>query len=238
MYFARSNGSSVSTTIDILDKGKVPILFSIQRMRNLEFELTHTAAGEFLTCQKFGLKNFPLSVSTSDHTVLNVLDLARTNRQPFHSFAAIACPACDGKHRPHTYDKNCKKTKDTAELPAKPDKSSEDNPPVRHTIKMKPRTSADDKVRTIPTETPDVGFRPSGSASSSRRAPDVEIVEKDDEEARPDSREPVPDEPKVEEKKEPGKIKPKSTVTMPIALKRIHDKLSSPTELLYYCDFT
>ena len=192
----------------------------------------HTAAGEFLTCQKLGLKNFPLSVSTSDHTILNVLDLARADRQPSHSFAAITCPACNGKHRPHNYDKTCKKTKDTAELPAKPDKSSEDVRPVRHTIKMKPRTSADDKVRTIPTETPDVGFRPSGSASSSRRAPDVEIVEKDDEEARPDSREPVPDEPKVEEKKEPGKIKPKSTVTMPIALKRIHDKLSSPTELL------
>ena len=47
MYFARSNGSSVSTAIDILDKGMVPILFSIQQMRNLEFELMHTAAREF-----------------------------------------------------------------------------------------------------------------------------------------------------------------------------------------------
>ena len=88
MYFARSNGSSVSTTIDILDKGKVPILFSIQQMRNLEFELMHTAAGEFLTCQKFGLKNFPLSVSTSDHTILNVLDLARADRQPVSQFCS------------------------------------------------------------------------------------------------------------------------------------------------------
>ena len=119
------------------------------------------------------------------------------------------------------------------ELPAEPDKSSMDVPPVRLTIKMKPRTSGDDKVRydTIPVEAPDVGFRPSGTASSSKRAPDVKIVEKDEEEARPDSREHVPDEPKVEEKKEPGKIKPKSTVAMPIALKRIHDKLSSLTEL-------
>ena len=63
MYFARSNGSSVSSAIDILGKGKVPMLFSIQQMRNLEFELMRTAAAEFLTCQKFGLKNFPLSVS-------------------------------------------------------------------------------------------------------------------------------------------------------------------------------
>ena len=47
MYFARSNGSSVSTAIDILDKGMVPILFSIQQMRNLEFELMQTAAREF-----------------------------------------------------------------------------------------------------------------------------------------------------------------------------------------------
>ena len=88
MHFARSNGSSVSTTIDILDKGKVPILFNIQQMRNLEFELAHTAAGEFLTCQKFGLENFPLSASTSDHTVLNVLDLARANRQPPPQFCS------------------------------------------------------------------------------------------------------------------------------------------------------
>ena len=36
-----------STTIAILDQGKVPILFSIQQMRNLEFELARTAAGEF-----------------------------------------------------------------------------------------------------------------------------------------------------------------------------------------------
>ena len=43
-----------------------------------------------------------------------------------------------------------------------------------------------------------MGFRPSGTASSSKRAPDVEIVEKDEEEARPDSREHVPDVPKVE----------------------------------------
>ena len=51
----------------------------------------------------------------------------------------------------------------------------------------------------------------------------LRFVEKGEEEARPDSREHVPDEPKVEEKKEPGKIKPKSTVTMPVALNRIHD---------------
>ena len=41
----------------------------------------------------------------------------------------------------------------------------------------------------------------------------LRFVEKGEEEARPDSREHVPDEPKVEEKKEPGKLKPKSTVT-------------------------
>ena len=144
MLFARSNGSSVSTTIDTLDKGKVPILFSIQQMRNLEFELAHTAAGEFLTCQKFGLKNFPLSVSTSDHTALNVLDLARASRTPSHRFAAITCPACNGKYRPHTYDKNCKKNCRTT---GQASKSSVEVPPVRHTIKMKPRTSGDDKVR-------------------------------------------------------------------------------------------
>ena len=175
-------------------------------------------------------------MSTSDHTVLNALDLARANRQPSHSFAAtlLVQRATANTDLILYLPQNCKKTKDKAELPAMPDKSSVDTTPVRLAIKMKPRTSGDDKVRfgTIPTEAPDVGFRPGGTASSSKRGPDVEIVEKDEEEARPDSRERVPDEAKVEEKKELGKIKPKSTVTMSIALKRIHAELSSPTELL------
>lgn len=93
MHFSWADGSSVSTTVDTLCNGtEAPILFSMQQMRNLEFELTHTA-GELFTRSKFGPKNFPLSVSTSDH-VLNVLDLAQASKHPSHSFAAITCPAC------------------------------------------------------------------------------------------------------------------------------------------------
>ena len=52
-------------------------------------------------------------MSTSNHAVLDILDLVRTSRQPKHSFftkeALVSCPACSGKHRAHTYDENCLK---------------------------------------------------------------------------------------------------------------------------------
>ena len=46
----------ISTSVDILDKGRVPILFSVEQMRNLRMNIEHTPAGEFLTCPVFGLK--------------------------------------------------------------------------------------------------------------------------------------------------------------------------------------
>ena len=46
----------ISTSVDILDKGRVPILFSVEQMRNLRMNIKHTPAGEFLTCTTFGLK--------------------------------------------------------------------------------------------------------------------------------------------------------------------------------------
>ena len=72
--------------------------------------IEHTPAGEFLTCPVFGLKRYALSVATSNHPILDVMFLARCGQKPEHSFAAtnkITCPACNGKHRAHTYDKHC-----------------------------------------------------------------------------------------------------------------------------------
>ena len=71
--------------------------------------------GDFISCSGFGMKRTPLPVSTSNHAVLYILDLVRTSRQPKHSFfvndALVSCPACNGKHRPHTFDENCLKKK-------------------------------------------------------------------------------------------------------------------------------
>ena len=89
----------VTTTVDILDKGRVPILFSVEQMRNLRMNIEHTPAGEFLTCPVFGLKRYALSVATSNHPILDVMFLARCGQKPEHSFASttkITCPACNG----------------------------------------------------------------------------------------------------------------------------------------------
>ena len=51
-----------------------------------------------------------MSVATSNHPVLDVMFLATCGHKPSHSFAAtpkITCPACNGKHRKHTYDDQC-----------------------------------------------------------------------------------------------------------------------------------
>ena len=95
----------VTTTVDILDKGRVPILFSVEQMRNLRMNIEHTPAGEFLTCPVFGLKRYALSVATSNHPILDVMFLARCGQKPEHSFAAtnkITCPSMQWKNTVHT----------------------------------------------------------------------------------------------------------------------------------------
>ena len=79
----------ISTSVDILDKGRVPILFSVEQMRNLRMNIEHTPAGEFLTCPVFGLKRYAMSVATSNQSVLDVMFLATCGHKPSHSFAAM-----------------------------------------------------------------------------------------------------------------------------------------------------
>ena len=62
----------ITTCVDILDKGKVPILFSVEQMRNLRMNIEHTPVGEFLTCPLFGC-NAPLWRSA--HPIIWLLTL-------------------------------------------------------------------------------------------------------------------------------------------------------------------
>ena len=62
--------------LTILDKGKVPILFSVEQMRNLRMNIEHTPVGEFMTCPLFGMQRTALAVSTSNHPVLDIMALA------------------------------------------------------------------------------------------------------------------------------------------------------------------
>ena len=66
---------SCSTEVDILEEGSVPILISIQQMRNLYMTFKHTPECDYITCEAFGLKDFPIPISTSNHLLLNLADL-------------------------------------------------------------------------------------------------------------------------------------------------------------------
>ena len=69
----RAQTGWITTCVDILDKGKVPILFSVEQMRNLRMNIEHTPVGEFMTCPLFGMHRTALAVSTSNHPVLDIL---------------------------------------------------------------------------------------------------------------------------------------------------------------------
>jgi hypothetical protein len=76
----------ITTCVDILDKGKVPILFLVVQMRNLRIDIEHTPVGEFLTCPFFEMQRTAPTVSTSNHPVLDIMALATSTWRPMHSF--------------------------------------------------------------------------------------------------------------------------------------------------------
>ena len=114
----------------------MPILFSVEQLRNLRMSIEHTPVGDYLTCPLFGLKRFSLPLSTSIHNVLDIMMFASSVRRPNHSFTAInpsfaSCPAFNGKHRAHIYviyKDGCKKSATTE---VKEDKSAADIPATK-----------------------------------------------------------------------------------------------------------
>ena len=65
------------TEFDILEKGTVPLLFSLPQMRNLYFKLDLEPDVVYLTCQAFGYHRVPLRSSTSKHLVINLADIVK-----------------------------------------------------------------------------------------------------------------------------------------------------------------
>ena len=110
-----------------------------------------------MTCSLFGMKRTALAVSTSNHPVLDIMASATAKQKPRHSFQAEAfvCPACQGKHRPHTYADDCKRAK-----PEDKKKSSKKEPePKKKTVGKKlaePDTKVQVKPSTVPTTRSDV----------------------------------------------------------------------------------
>ena len=93
----------ITTCVDILEKGKVLILCSVEQMQNLRMNIENTPVSEFLTCLLFGMQRAALAVTTSDHPVLDILALATSGWKPMCSFQSedVTFPACNGTHRPH-----------------------------------------------------------------------------------------------------------------------------------------
>ena len=192
--------------------------------------IEHTPAGEFLTCPVFGLKRYALSVATSNHPFLDVMFLAKCGHKPEHSFAAtdkITCPACNGRHRKHDEHCNLDRPKEprAKRAPGETRKPIDEKTPVN-----KPESKSDELtkrlgVKTTPIKRPPdnesipvdpdraIAEEPSKSSSSSGAKQKPVAVEDDTV---------VP----VRQKKDP-KIK----ADLPLALKRIHEKLDSPVEL-------
>ena len=151
--------------------------------------------------------------------------LATSSWKPVYSFQAedITCPACNGKHRPHTNKEGCKKFKRSEH------KSAQEPKPAKSDSKknVKKFIQPDSKLEVPsqpfdPDDEPIVASGPSsGSKDGVRRRREPQIEE--DTEIKPEPKAEV----KLEEKKEPS---PKGTLSL--ALQRIHDKLQSPTELL------
>ena len=158
----RAQNGWITTCVDILDKGKIPILFSVELRMNIE----HTPVGEFLTCPLFGMQRTALSVSTSNHPVLDSMALATSSWKPMCSFASeeTTRPARAGKHRPHThtYKEGCKKKPATKKEEPKPAKTTTAKPVLKKIL------SPDTKLEVPEKSFEDQPMKSSGQSSGSK----------------------------------------------------------------------
>ena len=187
--------------------------------------IEHTPVGEFLTCPLFGMQRTALAVSTSNHPVLDIMTLATSTWKPMYSFQSegITCPACNGKHRPHTNKEGCKKFRGPAPELAHEPKTAKALPKKNAKKPISPDTKLEVPSQPLnPDDEPMVASGPSsGSKDGVPRCREPQLEEET--EIKPEPKVEV----KLEEKKEPS---PKGTLSL--ALQRIHDKLQSPTEFL------
>ena len=176
----RAQTGWITTCVDILDKGKVPILFSVEQMRNLRMNIEHTPVGEFMTCPLFGMQRTALAVSTSNHPVLDIMALATSSWKPMYSFQSedITCPACNGKHRPHTNKEGCKRFKGSEPKSAQVPKPAKSDSKKNVKKVIQPDSKLDVPIQPFdPDEEPMVASGPSSGSKDGvprRREPQIE----------------------------------------------------------------
>ena len=111
------------TLVGIVEQGRVPILLSLQQIKNLRMHLDMRLDRVLISCEALGLHCVQATQSSSSHIVI---DLAAIRRIPsrilstsecgfpyiFAGDSEVAlgtCPACAGRHWPHMYSDGCKK---------------------------------------------------------------------------------------------------------------------------------
>ena len=67
--------SPCKTEVDLLEEGSIPILISLQQMQNLHMGFQHTPENDYLTSAAFGLKVYPIPISTSNYLLLDLCDV-------------------------------------------------------------------------------------------------------------------------------------------------------------------
>ena len=60
------------TIVDIVEKGRVPILFALQQMKNLQMKLDMRLDRVLITCEALGLRNVQATRASSPHVVIDL----------------------------------------------------------------------------------------------------------------------------------------------------------------------
>ena len=72
------------TIVDIVEQGRVPILFSLQQMKKLQMQLDMRPGRVLITCEALGLHSVQATPALSSHIVI---DLAAILRVPPHALS-------------------------------------------------------------------------------------------------------------------------------------------------------
>ena len=110
-------------------------------MKNLQMQLDMRPDRVLITCEALCLHHLQATQASSSHIVIDIAAIlsvpSRTLSKSESNFLCLfagdsevalsTCPACSGRHRPHTYVEGCKKS--TTSITAEP-KSSNDSSPM------------------------------------------------------------------------------------------------------------
>ena len=130
----------MTTIVDIVEQGSVPILLSLQQMMNLQMKLDMRPDRVLIACEALGLHHAQATQASSSHIVIDLVVVlsvpSRTLSNGESDFACFfcgdsevslgTCSACSGRHRPHTYAEGCKKS--TTSIAAEPKPSTDSSP--------------------------------------------------------------------------------------------------------------